>query len=126
LEFRQSSVPATPLLSWAGFAVKSEVKTAGARGAGGQSKKMPMFRWLAMVIAAAALAGCAFGYDWADTTGHHRSGARAQSDYKACAAEAGIAGLDGNSTYDETAAVRRHLLACMFSRGWRATSLQHL
>jgi hypothetical protein len=86
---------------------------------------MSAIRRALIFVAAAGLAGCGLLAGWADTTGHHRSAGRAQSDYKACAAEAGIASLD-HPDYDQTAAARQRLLACMFARGWRPTSLQHL
>jgi hypothetical protein len=87
---------------------------------------VPVIRWLVVIVAAASLAGCAFGRDWVDMTGHKRGESRAESDYKACAAEVGIAGLGRNANYDQTEADRGRLLACMYSRGWRATSLSHL
>jgi hypothetical protein len=86
---------------------------------------MPVMRWLPVFIAAAGLAGCELTMNWVDTTGHHRTGTRAESDYKACASVAGIANLDRKPTYDQREAYRARLLACMFSRGWRAGSLRN-
>jgi hypothetical protein len=87
---------------------------------------MAAIRWPLIFVAAAALAGCGLLTGWADATGHHRSAGRARADYKICAAEAGIAGLDPHANFDQKEVVRQRLLACMYARGWRATSLQHL
>jgi hypothetical protein len=61
---------------------------------------------------------------WKDTTGSHRSGSRAQSDYEACASEAGPASSDKAATHDESEARRQRLQICMYARGWRPTDLQ--
>ena len=82
---------------------------------------MSVIRWLLLVVAAAGLTGCEIGREWADITGHKRSEGRAQSDYKTCTVESGIAGLGPDRNFDQTEAVRGRLLACMYSRGWRAT-----
>jgi hypothetical protein len=87
---------------------------------------MLAIRRVLIFVAAAGLTGCGLLADREDTTVQHRSSGRARSDYKACAAEAGIVSLDPHPDYDQTEAVRQRLLACMYSRGWRATSLQHL
>ena len=85
-----------------------------------------LIRWLLILVAAADLSGCALGRDWVDITGHKRGESRAEADYNACVSEIPTSSTDRTPTYDEAEARRGKLLACMFSRGWRATSLQHL
>ncbi len=82
-------------------------------------------RWLLILWTAAVLSGCA-QLLWKDMTTGHRSGTRAEADYKACSAEAGTATQGRNATYDETAAYRKQLLTCMYSHGWRPANLQRL
>jgi hypothetical protein len=63
---------------------------------------------------------------WKDTTTGHRSGRRAETDYKACSTEAGAASRGQNATHDQTLAYRQRLLICMYSRGWRPADTQRL
>jgi uncharacterized protein YceK len=81
-------------------------------------------RRLLLLMSIAALSGCAQML-WTDSTGKHRSGARAEADYRACSAEAMASGTGESTGYDENNAGRRRLLICMYSRGWRRTDLQH-
>jgi hypothetical protein len=83
-------------------------------------------RWLLTGVALTGLTGCALMAGWADRTGQHRSASRARSDYNVCAAESGTGTVDPHANYDQTEIARQRLLACMYGRGWRATSLQHL
>jgi hypothetical protein len=79
---------------------------------------------LLVLMPIAALLGCAQML-WTDSTGKHRSGARAEADYRACAAEVKASGASETNDYDEDDASQRRLLICMYSRGWRRTDWQH-
>lgn len=87
-----------------------------------EREQMLLVRQLSVLTIAAVLGGCASTFGWVDMTKLHRNVAREHSDYQACSTLAGIAQLDPDATYDETAAYRGRLTACMFSRGWRTAN----
>jgi hypothetical protein len=84
-------------------------------------RKVTIRRFL-ILLPAAVLAGCV-PLSWVDMTGHHRGGARAETDYKACSSEAGKA-PGSDATFDEMKTYQQRLQICMYSHGWRPASLK--